>query len=165
MSVSSLEELSSGGFELIIAETGAIEVKKTRRLVFCSGKVYFDLIEAREVHGIDDVALIRVEQLYHFPVTEYASIIAQYRHVEEIVWCQEEPLNQGAWYQIKHRLQEPLRGSQQLYYAGRHSAAAPASGIVKIHLQQQQELVEAALNIKVEASKVVTPEKTKRKTK
>ena len=165
MSVSSLEELSSGGFELIIAETGAIEVKKTRRLVFCSGKVYFDLIEAREVHGIDDVALIRVEQLYHFPVTEYASIIAQYRHVEEIVWCQEEPLNQGAWYQIKHRLQEPLQSSQQLYYAGRLSAAAPASGIVKIHLQQQQELVEAALNIKVEASKVVTSAKTKRKTK
>ena len=165
MSVSPLEALSSGAFELIIAEAGTIDVKKTRRLVFCSGKVYFDLIEAREVHGIDDVALIRVEQLYPFPVTEYAAIIAKYPHVEEIVWCQEEPLNQGAWYQIKHRLQEPLQSSQQLYYAGRLSAAAPASGIVKIHLQQQQELVEAALNIKVEASKVVTPAKTKRKTK
>ena len=165
MSVSPLEALSSGAFELIIAEAGTIDVKKTRRLVFCSGKVYFDLIEAREVHGIDDVALIRVEQLYPFPVTEYAAIIAKYPHVEEIVWCQEEPLNQGAWYQIKHRLQEPLQSSQQLYYAGRLSAAAPASGIVKIHLQQQRELVEAALNIKVEASKVVTPAKTKRNTK
>ncbi len=165
MSVSSLEELSSGGFQLVIAETGAIDVKKTRRLVFCSGKVYFDLVEARKDHGIDDVAVIRVEQLYPFPISEYADIIAQYPHVEEIVWCQEEPLNQGAWYQIKHRLQEPLQDNQQLYYAGRESAAAPASGIYKIHLQQQQALLEAALNIKVEASKAVTPEKTKRKTK
>ena len=90
---------------------------------------------------------------------------AQYAHVDEIVWCQEEPLNQGAWYQIKHRLQEPLQDSQELYYAGRLSAAAPASGIYKIHLQQQQALIEAALNIKVEASKAVAPKKTKRKTK
>ncbi len=165
MSVSSLEELSNGGFQLVIAEIGAIDVKKTRRLVFCSGKVYFDLVEAREVHGIDDVAVIRIEQLYPFPIKEYADIIAQYPHVEEIIWCQEEPLNQGAWYQIKHRLQETLQDSQQLYYAGRTSAAAPASGLFKIHLQQQQALLEAALGIKIEASKAVAPEKTKRKTK
>ena len=165
MSVSSLEELSNGGFQLVIAEVGAIDVKKTRRLVFCSGKVYFDLVEAREVHGIDDVAVIRIEQLYPFPIGEYADIIAQYPHVEEFVWCQEEPLNQGAWYQIKHRLQEPLQDNQQLYYAGRVSAAAPASGIYKIHLQQQQVLIEAALSIKVEASKAIKSKKTKRKTK
>jgi len=165
MSVSSLEELSNGGFQLVIAEIGAIDVKKTRRLVFCSGKVYFDLVEAREVHGIDDVAVIRIEQLYPFPIKEYADIIAQYPHVEEIIWCQEEPLNQGAWYQIKHRLQETLQDSQQLYYAGRTSAAAPATGLFKIHLQQQQALLEAALDIKAEVSKAVAPEKTKRKTK
>ena len=165
MSVSSITELSSGRFELIIPEIEAIKVKKTRRAVFCSGKVYFDLLEAREVHGIDDVALIRIEQLYPFPIDEYAEIINQYSHVEEIVWCQEEPLNQGAWYQIKHRLQEALQPNQQLYYAGRPGAAAPASGIFKIHLQQQQALVEAALDIKSEASKVVKPEKTKRKSK
>ena len=165
MSVSSLEELSNGGFQLVIAEVGAIDVKKTRRLVFCSGKVYFDLVEAREVHGIDDVAVIRIEQLYPFPIGEYADIIAQYPHVEEFVWCQEEPLNQGAWYQIKHRLQEPLQDNQHLYYAGRVSAAAPASGIYKIHLQQQQVLIEAALSIKVEASKASKSKKAKRKTK
>ena len=165
MSVSPLEELSTGGFQLLIAEIGSIEAKKTRRLVFCSGKVYFDLVEARKVHNISDVAIIRIEQLYPFPINEYADIVAQYPHVEEIVWCQEEPLNQGAWYQIKHRLQEPLQASQQLYYAGRTSAAAPASGIFKIHLQQQQALIEAALDIKVEASRAVAPEKTKRKTK
>ncbi len=164
MSVSAIGELSSGKFELVIPEIEAIDVKKTRRLVFCSGKVYFDLLESREVHRIDDVALVRLEQLYPFPIDEYADLVDQYQHVEEIIWCQEEPLNQGAWYQIKHRLQEPLQDAQQLYYAGRPGAAAPASGIFKIHLQQQQALVEAALGIKSEASKVVKPEKTKRKT-
>jgi len=165
MSVSPLTELSSGCFELIIPEIEAIATKKTRRLVLCSGKVYFDLLEAREAHGIDDIALIRIEQLYPFPILQYAELLDEYRHVKEIIWCQEEPLNQGAWYQIKHRLQEPLQDHQQLYYAGRPGAAAPASGIFKIHLQQQQALVEAALDIKSEASKVVKPRKTKRKTK
>jgi 2-oxoglutarate dehydrogenase E1 component len=165
MSVSPLSELSSGRFELIIPEIEAIATKKTRRLVFCSGKVYFDLLEAREAHGINDIAIIRIEQLYPFPIPHYAELLEQYQHVEEIIWCQEEPLNQGAWYQIKHRLQEPLKKHQQLYYAGRPSAAAPASGIFKVHLQQQQALVEAALDIKSEASKVTKPEKTKRKTK
>ena len=164
MSVSALTELSSGRFEPIIPEIEAIDVNKTRRLVFCSGKVYFDLLEAREVNGIDDIAIIRIEQLYPFPISEYAEITAQYSHAEEIVWCQEEPLNQGAWYQIKHRLQEPLGDKQQLYYAGRPGAAAPASGIFKVHLQQQHALVEAALDISTEASKVRKPEKTKRKT-
>jgi len=165
MSVSPLAELSSGCFELIIPEIEAVATKKTRRLVFCSGKVYFDLLEAREAHAIDDIAIIRIEQLYPFPITQYAELLEQYTHVEEIIWCQEEPLNQGAWYQIKHRLQEPLQKHRQLYYAGRPSAAAPASGIFKIHLQQQQALVEAALDIKSEASKVTKPQKTKRKTK
>jgi 2-oxoglutarate dehydrogenase E1 component len=164
MSVSPLSDLSTGRFELIIQEIEPIDVRKTRRLVFCSGKVYFDLLEAREVHGIDDIAIIRIEQLYPFPIEEFAATIESYSHVEEIIWCQEEPLNQGAWYQIKHRLQEPLQDHQQLYYAGRPGAAAPASGIFKVHLQQQQALVEAALGIKSEPSKARKPEKTKRKT-
>jgi 2-oxoglutarate dehydrogenase E1 component len=165
MSVSPLSDLSSGRFELLIPEIEAIDKKKTRRVVFCSGKVFFDLLEAREVHNIDDIAIVRIEQLYPFPIDEYADIIGDYGHVEEIVWCQEEPLNQGAWYQIKHRLQESLADHQQLYYAGRPGAAAPASGIFKVHLQQQQALVEAALDISSEAEKVRKPEKTKRKTK
>jgi len=165
MAVSPLTALSAGEFELIIPEAENISVGKTRRLVFCSGKVYYDLLEARQVHGIDDVALIRIEQLYPFPISGFASLLKQYDHVDEVVWCQEEPQNQGAWYQIRHRLQEPLHDHQQLYYAGRPGAAAPASGIFKIHLQQQQALVESALDIEVKASKSAKPRKTKRKTK
>lgn len=162
MSVSPVTELSAGQFDLIIAEIDDIEPKDTRRVVFCSGKIYFDLLETRQVHGCRDVALIRVEQLYPFPVTEYARLLSQYEHVEDIVWCQEEPKNQGAWYQIRHRLQDPMQDHQQLYYAGRESAAAPASGLYKLHLQQQQVLVEAALGIEVKASKSAKPRKTKR---
>jgi len=163
--VSPLTALSSGEFELIIPEAENLAVAKTRRIVFCSGKVYYDLLEARQVHGINDIALIRIEQLYPFPIDKYAGLLQQYDNVDDIVWCQEEPQNQGAWYQIRHRLQEPLKDHQQLYYAGRAGAAAPASGIFKIHLQQQQALVEAALDIDIKASKSAKPRKTKRKAK
>jgi 2-oxoglutarate dehydrogenase E1 component len=161
MAVSPLASLSAGDFELIIPEAENLSTKNIRRVVFCSGKVYFDLLEARQVHGITDTAIVRIEQLYPFPIPEYAALLEEYKHVNEVVWCQEEPQNQGAWYQIRHRLQEPLRDDQQLYYAGRAGAAAPASGVFKIHLQQQQALVEAALNIESKASKSTKPRKTK----
>jgi 2-oxoglutarate dehydrogenase E1 component len=153
MAVSPLDSLSSGAFELLLPEVEGIRPEKTRRLVFCSGKVYYDLLETRQVQGLHDVALVRIEQLYPFPIEEYATLLAEYRHVEQVVWCQEEPQNQGAWYQVRHRLQEPLQAKQALYYAGRPGAAAPASGIYKVHLQQQQALVEAALGIESKASK------------
>lgn len=165
ISASPVTELSTGQFELIIAEVEDIGPDDSRRVVFCSGKVYYDLLESRHVHGCRDVALIRVEQLYPFPIAEYARLLSQYQHVENIVWCQEEPQNQGAWYQIRHRLQEPLQDHQHLYYAGRQSAAAPASGVFKLHLRQQQALVEAALGIDIKASKSAKPRKTKRKSK
>jgi 2-oxoglutarate dehydrogenase E1 component len=165
MSVSPLHRLSDGRFELVIPEVESIDPARTRRVVFCSGKVYYDLLESRRVHGVDDVALVRIEQLYPFPIPEYAAAIEQYPQLEDVVWCQEEPQNQGAWYQIRHRLQEPLQEHQHLFYAGRPSAAAPASGIFKIHLQQQQALVEAALGIEARASKSAKPRETKRKNK
>jgi len=165
MSVSPITDLSDGRFETVIPEIEAIDDAKTRRIVFCSGKVYYDLLEARQVHGINDIGLIRIEQLYPFPIDEFAAQIARYEHVDEIIWCQEEPQNQGAWYQIRHRLQEPLKDHQQLFYAGRPGAAAPASGIFKLHLQQQQALVEAALGIDVTATKSAKPRQAKRKSK
>jgi 2-oxoglutarate dehydrogenase E1 component len=165
MAVNPVTDLSTGEFELIIPEPDEIDADRVRRVVFCSGKVYYDLHEARLVQGIDDVAIIRVEQLYPFPIPEYAGILQQYAGAEDVVWCQEEPQNQGAWYQVRHRLQDPLGEHQQLYYAGRAASAAPASGVYKVHLQQQQALVEAALGIEVKAAKSARPRKTKRKTK
>ena len=106
--------------------------------MFCSGKVYFDLLDSRRGDALHDVAIVRIEQLYPFPAEEYAAIIKKYPNAKEIVWCQEEPQNQGAWYQIRHRLQESLSKDHQLLYAGRAPAAAPATGIAQMHQEQQQ---------------------------
>jgi 2-oxoglutarate dehydrogenase E1 component len=145
--VSSLDELAGGGFHPLIDETERLSRESVRRLIFCSGKVYYDLVQARIEKQIEDVAIVRVEELYPFPIDQYAKIIADYPKAGTIVWCQEEPENQGAWYQIHHRLQEPLSGQRELLYAGRSGAAAPASGIHKLHVLQQEALVAAALGI------------------
>jgi len=147
LSVSSLEELARGNFARIIDESDDLTPAQIRRVVFCSGKVYFDLLKARRKDGARDVALVRIEQLYPFPSNEYEAILNRYANVREIVWCQEEPQNQGAWYQIRHRLQEEsLGGKRQVLYAGRAPAAAPATGIGKIHEAEQQALIHAALH-------------------
>ena len=146
-SVSTLADLTKGGFHNLIGETDDMDPSRVRRLVFCAGKVYYDLAESRRKHGIEDVAIARIEQFYPFPIDEYASLIKKYSAASDIIWCQEEPQNQGAWYQIRHRLQEPLTDTHALYYAGRAGAAAPASGIYQMHQQQQVALVEAALGL------------------
>ena len=107
--------------------------------------VVFGLLEARRESDRSDVAIVRIEQLYPFPIDAYAAQIADYPHAKHIVWCQEEPQNQGAWYQIQHRLREPLTDAHELVYAGREGAAAPAAGHYKRHVEQQQALVEFAL--------------------
>ena len=142
-STSAIADLSQGGFKPLIDTT--VKPDKIRRLVFCSGKVYFDLAEAQRQKSIDNVAIIRIEELYPFPTEEYANTIYRYTKANEVVWCQEEPQNQGAWYQIRHRLQEPLSERHELYYAGRPGAAAPASGIYALHARQQEAFVAAAL--------------------
>jgi 2-oxoglutarate dehydrogenase E1 component len=115
-------------------------------VVFCSGKVYFDLLKARRKEERRDVAVVRIEQLYPFPNEEYQGILGRYPQARELVWCQEEPQNQGAWYQIRHRLQELVSSRREVLYAGRAPAAAPATGIGKIHELEQQALVAAALH-------------------
>ncbi|MCH8896073.1 MAG: 2-oxoglutarate dehydrogenase E1 component [Proteobacteria bacterium] len=164
-SVSPLSDLSTGRFELIFEDDAKLDPSSVTRIVFCSGKVYYDLAEAREVHEVSTTALVRIEQLYPFPIGKYAEVIGSYPQAQDFVWCQEEPQNQGAWYQLRHRLQEPLGNDQQLYYAGRPGAAAPASGVFKLHLQQQQALVEAALDLQVKASKSKQPVSNKKKSK
>ena len=146
LSVSALEELSRGSFARVIGELDDIPAAQVRRVVFCSGKVYFDLLKARRSEERRDVALVRIEQLYPFPGEEYQSALGRYPNAREIVWCQEEPQNQGAWYQIRHRLQEFVSGRRDVLYAGRAPAAAPATGIGKIHELEQQALVAAALH-------------------
>ena len=145
-SVSSLSEITEGSFNPLIGDE-TVAPKDVRRLIFCSGRVYYDLASLRSEHDIEDMAIIRLEELYPFPVEEYAATMERYAHVSDIVWCQEEPQNQGAWYQIRHRLQAPLTEKQQLSYAGRPDAAAPASGIFGLHSMKQNNLLFSALSI------------------
>ncbi|MGB8326959.1 MAG: 2-oxoglutarate dehydrogenase E1 component [Steroidobacteraceae bacterium] len=148
LSVSPIEDLARGGFARVIDELDELPAGAVRRVVFCSGKVYFDLLKARRKAGIREVALIRIEQLYPFPAEEYERVLRRYPAAGEIVWCQEEPQNQGAWYQIRHRLHDMV-GKRELLYAGRPSAAAPATGLTHLHEAQQRELVDAALSATV----------------
>ncbi len=144
LSVSHIEDLTRGGFACVIGETDEVPAREARRVVFCSGKVYFDLLKARRKEGLRDVAVLRIEQLYPFPSEDYEAALRPYGNAREVVWCQEEPQNQGAWYQIRHRL-EGLSQHRAILYAGRAPAAAPATGIMKIHEAEQQALIEAAL--------------------
>ncbi len=147
LSVSTLEDLTEGRFQLIIPDTGEQDVDAIDRVVFCSGKVYFDLIKAREEAEASNVALIRIEQLYPFPAEAYRAILARYPNARDIVWCQEEPINQGAWHQIKHRLMSPLnRDRHDMKYAARPAAASTATGYMALHARQQAYLMNEALS-------------------
>ena len=157
LSVSRLEELATSGFKTVIDEIDEVKPSAVTRIVLCSGKVYFDLLKSRRESKTESVAIVRVEQLYPFPSEEYEAILRKYSNAREIVWCQEEPQNQGSWYQIRHRLQSKLGPKHELLYAGRAGAAAPATGIAALHELQQKNLVTAALQ-------GVPPEETSRQT-
>jgi 2-oxoglutarate dehydrogenase E1 component len=145
LSVSRLEELAAGSFRNVIDEIDDLKPSGVTRIVLCTGKVYFDLLKSRREWKSENVVIVRLEQLYPFPSEEYEAVIRKYSNAREIVWCQEEPQNQGSWYQIRHRLQLPLSAKHELLYAGRAGAAAPATGIAALHEQQQKNLVTAAL--------------------
>jgi 2-oxoglutarate dehydrogenase E1 component len=145
LAVSQLEELAHGSFSNIIDEVDEVNPAQVRRIVFSSGKVYYDLLRARRAGDLREVVLVRLEQIYPFPVEEYDSIMRRYPNAREVVWCQEEPQNQGAWYQIRHQLDRPIAGKRELLYAGRAPAAAPATGISKLHDAEQAALIDAAL--------------------
>ena len=145
LSTSTLEDLAEGHFQFVIDEPADIDADRIERVVFCSGKVYYDLYQAREERELDSVALVRIEQLYPFPADDYSAVLDRYKNANEVVWCQEEPENQGAWYQIKHRLQVPLEDRHQLIYATRPGAATTAVGYHKLHVKQQEAVIEAAL--------------------
>lgn len=145
---SSITELANGKFECIIDEIDDLNTNEVDRVVVCCGKVYYDLLTKRRDENIKNVAIVRAEQLYPFPEKAYAEISSKYSHVKDIVWCQEEPENQGAWWMIQHELKKFLTDSQTLSYAGRKPAAAPAVGYPSLFHKQQESLVLNALNIK-----------------
>lgn len=147
MAVSSLEELAEGTFKNVIGEIDDINPANVKRVVMCSGKVYYDLLDQRRKAEQTDVVLIRIEQLYPFPHEELAEILKPYQHVKDWVWCQEEPQNQGAWYCSQHHFWQAIPDGAKLSYAGRSASASPAVGYLSVHNQQQKALLDDALSI------------------
>jgi 2-oxoglutarate dehydrogenase E1 component len=155
-SVSTLEELAEGKFQTVIGETEKLVARNVRRVVVCSGKVYYDLVDFRHANKIADVAVIRLEQQYPFPHADFKAQIAKYPSAGEVVWCQEEPQNQGAWYRLRAYLRADIADKQVLAYAGRPISASPAVGYASKHLAQQQQLVADAFAAKLASGEMVT---------
>jgi 2-oxoglutarate dehydrogenase E1 component len=144
--VSPLQDLARGGFQTVIPDTTAdLDAKAVKKVVLCTGKVYYDLLIARRERELRDVALLRVEQLYPFPHKALEAELKKYPALTQVVWCQDEPQNQGAWFFVQHHIQEALKDGQRLSYAGRPASASPAVGYYDKHYAQQKDLLTAAL--------------------
>ncbi len=141
---SPLNEFTRGGFQTVIGEVKEIKAERVKRIVVCSGKVYYDLVKKREERGSDDVAIVRIEQLYPFAHKAFANEIKKYPNATEIVWTQDEPQNQGAWFFVQHYIHENMLDGQKLGYAGRAASASPAVGYSHLHQEQQKALVDGA---------------------
>jgi len=142
---SPLTEFTRGEFRTVISETDdTIQAAKVKRIVCCSGKVYYDLVKKRAEKKLDDVAIIRVEQLYPFPHKAFAAEVKKYANATELVWCQDEPQNQGAWFFVQHYIHENMVEGQKLGYAGRPASASPAVGYSHLHIEQQKSLLDQA---------------------
>ncbi|HSC98912.1 MAG TPA: 2-oxoglutarate dehydrogenase E1 component, partial [Casimicrobiaceae bacterium] len=153
--VSTLDELSSGSFRNVIGEVDKLDARKVRRIVVCSGKVYYELLAYRRQRGIDDIAVIRLEQQYPFPHDEYKQEVARYPKAKEVVWCQEEPQNQGAWYRLNFYLRSDLDAKKMLFYAGRPVSASPAVGYAAKHNAEQKQLIDDAFADKLRSGEMV----------
>ena len=150
-SISPLEEFATDKFKPVNEDWEAkdIDPERVERVVFCSGKVYYDLRAERKSRDLRNLPIARIAQLYPFPHEDFQAQIERYRHATEIVWCQEEPRNQGAWHRIQHYLERHMLPHQKLIYAGRDSSASPAAGYKSLHDRQQKELVDLALSVGV----------------
>ena len=143
--VSDLSELAKGAFQPIIGEVDeAIEAKKVKRVVVCSGRVYYDLVAHRREAKANDVAIVRIEQLYPFAHKQFEAEMKKYDNATEVVWVQDEPQNQGPWFYIEHHLKEGMKEGQKLAYSGRPASASPAVGYYAKHYEQQKALIEGA---------------------
>ena len=151
LAISTLEELAEGSFQTVIPEVDALDPTKVERVVLCSGKVYYDLLQERRDREQENVVIIRLEQLYPFPEEQLLEALEPYTNIKDMVWCQEEPMNMGAWYSSQHHMRRVLQlQSPGLYlnYAGRDAAASPAAGYMALHIEQQQNLINDALTVK-----------------
>ncbi|MBD9484193.1 2-oxoglutarate dehydrogenase E1 component [Pseudomonas sp. PDM14] len=150
LAISTLEDLAEGSFQTVIGEIDQIDPKKVERVVLCSGKVYYDLLAKRRAEGREDIAIVRIEQLYPFPEEDLAEALAPYKNLKHIVWCQEEPMNQGAWYCSQHHMRRVASAHKKalfLEYAGRDASAAPACGYASLHAEQQEKLLQDAFTV------------------
>jgi 2-oxoglutarate dehydrogenase E1 component len=146
--VSTMIELANGTFQNVIAETESLNADKVERLIICSGRVYYDLINKRTEVNASNIAIVRIEQLYPFPEKELAEVIAPYKNLKKVLWCQEEPKNQGAWYSTQHHLRGVINDHDETLYlefAGREASAAPAAGYMALHLKQLEEFINQAI--------------------
>ncbi|MDO9093640.1 MAG: 2-oxoglutarate dehydrogenase E1 component, partial [Rubrivivax sp.] len=142
---SPLSEFTRGEFRTVVPESNKdIEADKVKRVICCSGKVYYDLARKRAEKGADDVVILRVAQLYPFPHKAFAAEMKKYPNATEVVWCQDEPQNQGAWFFVQHYVHENMLEGQRLGYAGRSASASPAVGYSHLHQEQQKALLEQA---------------------
>ncbi len=144
---SPLSEFTRGSFQTIIPDSNpdvAKKAEKVKRVIACSGKVYYDLVKKRADKGADDVAIVRVEQLYPFPHKAFSAELKKYPNATDVVWCQDEPQNQGAWFFVQHYIHENMLDGQKLGYSGRASSASPAVGYAHLHQDQQKALVDGA---------------------
>ena len=145
---STLEDLADGRFHTVLDETDGLDPTKVKRLILCSGKVFYDLRAARRERGIEDMALVRIEQLYPFPGEDLAEIVSQYPNIEDAIWCQEEPMNQGAWYASQHHMRRVIQQHKvdvYLRYAGREASASVSAGYTALHLREQEQFINEAL--------------------
>jgi 2-oxoglutarate dehydrogenase E1 component len=148
--ISTLEDLANGSFQTVIAETDTLDPKAVTRVILCSGKVYYELRAKRREKKLDNTAIIRLEQLYPFPEEKLEETIAPYVNLQEVVWCQEEPQNMGAWYSSQHHMKNVIwKHNKELWlqYAGREASASPAAGYGALHNREQEQLLKDALKL------------------
>jgi 2-oxoglutarate dehydrogenase E1 component len=146
---STIEELAEGRFYNVLDETDDLDKSKVQRIIICSGKVFYDLRAARRERGLEHIAILRLEQLYPFPEAELQEILTRsYANIVDAIWCQEEPMNQGAWYASQHHMRRVIQRHKvdvYLRYVGRDSSAAPAAGYMALHVAQMQKFIDEAL--------------------
>ncbi len=147
---STLDELANGTFQVVIGETDDLPASKVERIILCSGKVYYDLRQERRNRKIDNIAIIRLEQLYPFPSDDLREAMKMFPNFNEVMWCQEEPMNQGAWYSSQHRMRrvsQEIKPDVPLTYAGRDASASPAAGYPALHMEQMRRYLDQAMTL------------------